>query len=121
MPHLTPLGPVGKREDRRPSSWRKRMAKRVRDRDGAQCAECNKPDGMTCRSGGVGTTNFPLGNRYCVVLWRSVLELDHRIPLHIGGSNDIENLWLLCGQCHQRKTSSEQSARLKSLGAGRNP
>lgn len=31
------------------------------------------------------------------------LEVDHRIPRDLGGSNDEENLWALCRQCNQGK------------------
>jgi 5-methylcytosine-specific restriction endonuclease McrA len=31
------------------------------------------------------------------------LEVDHRLPLHLGGANDEENLWALCRKCNQGK------------------
>jgi 5-methylcytosine-specific restriction endonuclease McrA len=31
------------------------------------------------------------------------LEVDHKMPLDLGGSNDEENLWVLCRQCNQGK------------------
>lgn len=30
-------------------------------------------------------------------------RIDHKIPLSKGGTNDIENLWLVCDECDKRK------------------
>ena len=41
-------------------------------------------------------------------------EVDHRIPLEQGGSNELDNLQALCGGpngCHTRKTKAEAAAR----------
>ena len=39
-----------------------------------------------------------------------VLEVDHRIPLHLGGeAYDLANLQVLCRHCHIRKTARENS------------
>ena len=41
-------------------------------------------------------------------------EVDHRIPLEQGGSNDDDNLQLLCSgadRCHALKTKAEAKAR----------
>ena len=51
-------------------------------------------------------------------LVRSDHEIDHRVPLELGGSNDDDNLQTLCGGadgCHARKSSAETTAR---AGAG---
>jgi hypothetical protein len=40
--------------------------------------------------------------------------VDHRQPLRADGSNDLENLQLLCPPCHREKTSQEQEC-LSSL------
>jgi hypothetical protein len=34
-------------------------------------------------------------------------EIDHRVRLEYGGSNDVQNLIALCRNCHGRKTASE--------------
>lgn len=31
------------------------------------------------------------------------LEIDHKIPVNWGGSNEIDNLWTLCNQCNGGK------------------
>jgi 5-methylcytosine-specific restriction enzyme A len=36
-------------------------------------------------------------------------DIDHKIPLASGGSNDIENLQMLCVSCHRLKTSIEKT------------
>ncbi len=106
---------------RKSSSWRHRMFSLVMKRDGEACAKCGDKHRLTCSPGGVYVTSLEEGHRYSLVIWRSILELDHRLPLHLGGDNEPDNLWLLCAVCHRSKTSAEQSARLKALGAGRNP
>jgi 5-methylcytosine-specific restriction endonuclease McrA len=34
-------------------------------------------------------------------------EIDHRLRLQYGGSNDINNLVALCPNCHRKKTATE--------------
>ena len=53
--------------------------------------------------------------QFTIVYPSSNLELDHRQPLSAGGTNNDDNLWLLCRDCHKAKTSAERSARLKAL------
>lgn len=42
------------------------------------------------------------------------LELDHKTPRSKGGSDDLVNLWLLCGPkangCHGKKTRLDRKA-----------
>ena len=35
-------------------------------------------------------------------------ELDHKTPLFLGGTNNMDNLWLLCPNCHAEKTQNER-------------
>ena len=35
-------------------------------------------------------------------------EMDHCIPLHAGGGNTLDNLQLLCPNCHALKTRSDR-------------
>lgn len=39
-------------------------------------------------------------------------EVDHRIPLALGGSEEWSNLQWLCHECHQKKTQQEKRARM---------
>jgi 5-methylcytosine-specific restriction protein A len=38
-------------------------------------------------------------------------QLDHVIPLHLGGPDDESNLQGLCDDCHETKTKAEAAAR----------
>lgn len=104
---------------RKSSAWRKRAYGRIAERDGALCAVCGVSERYTYRKGGINSANEVHG-RHQIVLRCTNLELEHTVPLHCGGTNDDENLKLVCSPCHRAKTSAEQSARLKALGAGRN-
>lgn len=45
-------------------------------------------------------------------------ELDHIIPLHAGGTNDVSNLQPLCRECHQAKTARDMGYRERvTIGA----
>ncbi|WP_198427394.1 HNH endonuclease [Streptomyces buecherae] len=37
----------------------------------------------------------------------SELEVDHLVPVSKGGTWDLTNLWVLCRDCHRRKTYFE--------------
>ena len=37
----------------------------------------------------------------------SCWQLDHKVPLHLGGSNHVENFQVLCGSCHDSKSQRE--------------
>ena len=41
----------------------------------------------------------------CYTLWNIGFELDHVMPLSCNGSNDEDNLQLLCVKCHKYKTT----------------
>lgn len=47
----------------------------------------------------------------CGVLVDEHYEIDHRVPLHLGGSNNLANLALLCSWCHKDKTRTERIER----------
>lgn len=38
-------------------------------------------------------------------------EIDHRVPLHLGGAESDANRWLLCVDCHRLKTEKEEKER----------
>ena len=105
---------------RKPTSWRKRAYKRIAARDGAACASCGVVEKRAWRKGGC-SGSYRAGDYHQIVHLCTNLELEHLLPLSAGGSNDDDNLRLMCGPCHKAKTVREQSDRLKALGAGRNP
>lgn len=41
-------------------------------------------------------------------------ELDHIIPLHLGGSDSDSNRQALCSDCHKAKTASEATDRSRN-------
>ncbi|HIC7213966.1 HNH endonuclease [Burkholderia stabilis] len=43
--------------------------------------------------------------------WRD--QVDHDVPLEQGGSNEDDNLKLLCDDCHKLKTAEEARARAR--------
>lgn len=47
-------------------------------------------------------------HRVCSLYW---LEIDHIIPLHMGGAESDENRQTLCKACHRAKTSAEEKER----------
>lgn len=44
----------------------------------------------------------------CNSLVDELYEIDHRVPLWAGGSNEAQNLQLLCYTCHGAKTGDER-------------
>ena len=53
---------------------------------------------------------------HCLVKGRptQAREIDHIIPVSMGGTNDLSNLQALCLDCHSRKTASESRARRRT-------
>jgi len=43
----------------------------------------------------------------CVTMLTDTWCIDHRVPLHLGGSNELCNLQVLCPNCHAKKTQDE--------------
>lgn len=39
------------------------------------------------------------------------LQIDHIVPLHLGGNNSISNLQSLCKTCHKLKSDKEEGDR----------
>ena len=60
-----------------------RMKKEVAARAAWRCAAC----------GGVVNANY---------------EVDHVVPLYLAGSNSLENLQVLCPDCHRTKTAADR-------------
>jgi len=62
--------------------------KRIRERDNYHCRKCSRP------------------------VLRG--EVDHVVSLDNGGSNDDDNLWLLCVDCHRDKTTVDMGYKVKT-------
>jgi hypothetical protein len=62
-----------------------KLRAQIRQRDGDRCAYCHTPEALTV----------------------TPLELDHIIPLSVGGRTELENLCLACPACNRFKGSSE--------------
>lgn len=104
------------------SAWRKKAFKALVARDGETCQRCGTAGRTIWRSQGVynGDQWGPdpwERSRFTIVYPSSNLEVDHRCALSDGGTNDHDNLHLLCIDCHKRKTSAECSSRLKRMFA----
>ena len=41
------------------------------------------------------------------------VEMDHIVPLFKGGTNDDDNLQMLCMECHRKKTANDLGVRYK--------
>jgi hypothetical protein len=52
----------------------------------------------------------------CLEMLKPTMEVDHIIPLEQGGKDCMENLQVLCAECHARKTRDE---RLEKIGLKR--
>ncbi len=49
----------------------------------------------------------------CHNLFESTAQIDHIKPLKLGGSNELENLQILCVSCHAKKTQDETDVKIK--------
>lgn len=47
---------------------------------------------------------------------RAAVEIDHRIPLHLGGQDTEDNLQALCKECHDQKSAQEARDRAEGVG-----
>lgn len=65
------------------------MFNRLVSRDGRKCISCGALDDLT---------------------------IDHKLALCLGGTNNIKNLQLLCGECNRRKGFRENVESLKRQG-----
>ncbi len=43
--------------------------------------------------------------RRCVVCGNPAVTVDHKIPIALGGTNGVDNLHYLCGNCNSKKNS----------------
>ena len=49
---------------------------------------------------------------YKLGLTNGAVEIDHIVPVSLGGNNDIANLQSICRECHEKKTARENAYRL---------
>lgn len=101
---------------RKGSKWRSRMFKNAWLGAMGKCEHCGIKERFIWRKAGI-SGSFANGNLHQIVWRTSNLELDHITPLHRGGSNDCENLQLLCTDCHKTKTISERIERARRAAA----
>ena len=50
---------------------------------------------------------------HCDEMLQSTYEVDHVVPLHRGGDDDVSNCHALCKNCHAQKTQREECDRLR--------
>jgi 5-methylcytosine-specific restriction endonuclease McrA len=102
--------------------WKKKALEQLAVRDGAECCQCTAQQRYEWRAFGQWTSedwgDWPrdpmwLGH-YTSIRLCSYLEVEHIVPLADGGTNDLENLQLLCRDCHKHKTIAEHSARRRA-------
>ena len=96
------------------SSRRTRLFKSVWLTQMGKCEHCGVSECLVWRKGGLSGSYSDEGLQQ--IVWRtSNLELDHIEPLHRGGSNEFENLQLLCIECHKAKSAKERSERARAF------
>ena len=81
-----PKGSPAVRRDRGRPWMRKRQA--VFERDGYLCLECRRQGRVTL-----------------------AVEVDHIVPLHLGGTDALANLESICKSCHDVKSAAEEKER----------
>lgn len=69
---------------------------------------------------------FLRGHPLCVVCSTDAhpvvaTEVDHKVPLHKGGSDDDSNKQALCGACHAMKTAQDMGYALRGCDASGTP
>jgi len=60
----------------------------------------------------------------CKILIPPTAQVDHHIPLHLGGKNEWENLVALCPDCHAHKTqleAIERESKKREINRGMSP
>ena len=51
----------------------------------------------------------------CGSMLEATYEIDHIIPLHAGGADDLDNAQALCVRCHRNKTLKEETERVQRM------
>lgn len=80
--------------------WLQAVRIRLKNRDGMRCALC-----------GVEPTERELSVwRGPDARWPSWLEVDHVVPLALGGNHHAENMRLLCAKCNRTEWAATKGA-----------
>ena len=78
-------GPRSARTQPLPDNWDTEIRPRILARDNRSC-------------------QWPAHDTIC---GQPALNVDHRIPVHLGGTDDDDNLWCLCDPHERTKTAGE--------------
>jgi hypothetical protein len=62
-----------------------------------------------------------IGNCEVCGIWYPALEEDHKIPKHLGGTDDKENIQIICPNCHGIKTAIERQVQFRKRIGKNNP
>lgn len=80
----------------RPHVWQI-VKEKVKERDGFRCIRCGWEEKKKMKIDGF-------------VEWKTNLEVDHILPMKLGGAElDVNNLQTLCFICHDKKNRFDQS------------
>lgn len=85
---------------------RKQIRHKTLARDGHKCAQCGA-DVSAAVDTGFASARV------------DGAEVDHRIPIALGGADEAENAQVLCVRCHKRKTKSDRKRIDKAKRVGR--
>lgn len=97
---------------KRQSGLRDKWLGSLLDRQGERCAD------SVVVQGGQATSRCPWGERQ---LPTDAAEVDHKLPLSKGGTDDKDNLQALCACCHSMKTHAERRASSEGLRVKQGP
>jgi 5-methylcytosine-specific restriction endonuclease McrA len=96
-----------------------KLRRRVLERANGCCEKCHFPAELwiSAHMAEDGVTRPVAIAAICEIKgWgarRSLLEVDHRIALWLGGKDELDNLWALCPDCHVRKGDAAKIAKAR--------
>lgn len=85
---------------------RKSIRHKVIAAQGLRCQQCGKD------------VSLPAGNGF-VTRRRDSAEIDHRVPVALGGADDPAQCEVLCRRCHKAKTRADVRRIAKAKRVGR--
>lgn len=105
QPHPACLNAAGEWDRRRAAQYRKKLTRKIR-------LAVYQRDGWTCQLCGLEFEPTPDGYAPCISVppprYRITLEIDHIVPVRLGGTHDLKNLRALCQPCNGSKGSNGQ-------------